>query len=111
VGKDWFADIGETLNGELAEALRLAQLGESLEPDDPDNTADPDDTADTTETSETARRVLEQLQAAETAFAETTDRAATVALDLRHESDFVRVRTQLDVLAEQAPQLRGTDVS
>jgi hypothetical protein len=50
------------------------------------------------------------LGAAEKAFAETTERAATIALDLRDESDFERVRAQLDMLAEQAPQLRGTDV-
>jgi hypothetical protein len=96
--REWFADVGETLDGELAEALRLARLGESLEPDDD---AEPGDTA---------RRVLELLRTAETAFAETTEQAAAIALDLRDESDFVRVRAQLEILAEQAPQLRGTDV-
>lgn len=96
--REWFADVGETLDGELAEALRLARLGESLAPDD---TAEPGDTA---------CRVLDLLRTAETAFAETTEQAAEIALDLRDESDFVRVRAQLEVLAEQAPQLRGTDV-
>ncbi|RBM10922.1 hypothetical protein DI005_35145 [Prauserella sp. PE36] len=32
--RSWFADIGETLDGELSEALRLARLGESLQPGD-----------------------------------------------------------------------------
>jgi hypothetical protein len=99
VGRDWFAAVGETLDGELAEALRLARLGETLEPAD-----------DGEEPGDTAQRVLGLLCTAETAFAETTERAAEIALDLRDESDFVRVRAELDVLAEQAPQLRGTDV-
>lgn len=95
VGRDWFTDIGETLDGELEEALRLAQLGESLE-----NGA-------TAELSPTALKVRGLLRTAETSFAETTERAAVIALDLRSDSDFVRVRTQLDMLAEQAPHLRA----
>jgi hypothetical protein len=44
------------------------------------------------------------------AFAETTERAASIALDLRDDSDFAQVRAQLDMLAEQAPQLRAADL-
>jgi len=95
-GRDWFDEIGTTLDDELAEALRLARLGEGLAPDG--------------EPSGTALTVADMLGAAEKAFAETTERAATIALDMRDESDFGRVRAQLDMLAEQAPQLRGTDV-
>lgn len=97
-GRDWLAKIGGTLDRELAEALRLARLGENLEPNGPG------------EPSETAQRVLELLRAAEKSFAETTNRAVAIALDLRAESDFVRVRAQLDLLAEQAPHLRDTNV-
>jgi hypothetical protein len=97
-GRDWLADIGTTLDRELAEALRLARLGESLAPEGPGGP------------SETARRVLERLRAAKKSFAETTDRAVAIALDLRAESDFIRVRAQLDLLAEQAPNLRDTSV-
>jgi hypothetical protein len=92
----WFDEIGATLDDELSEALRLARLGEGLAPDGTP--------------SGTALTVVDMLGAAEKAFAETTERAATIALDLRDESDFERVRAQLDMLAEQAPQLRGTDV-
>jgi hypothetical protein len=95
-GRDWFDEIGTTLDDELAEALRLARLGEGLAPDG--------------EPSGTALTVADMLGAAEKAFAETTERAATIALDMRDEPDFGRVRAQLDMLAEQAPQLRGTDV-
>lgn len=94
-GRDWLAGIGTTLDAELAEALRLARLGESLEPDDG------------TAAGETVYLVLERLRAAKTSFAETTERAAKIALDLRDNSDFVQVRAQLDMLAEQAPQLRA----
>ncbi len=94
-GRDWLAEIGTTLDGELAEALRLARIGESL------------DAGDGAEPEDTARTVMDLLRAAETSFADTTDRAAAIALDLRDESDFVRVRAQLDMLAEQAPRLRG----
>ncbi len=95
-GRAWFDQIGATLDGELAEALRLARLGEGLAPDGPPTG--------------TALTVTDMLGAAQKAFAETTERAATIALDMRDESDFDRVRAQLDMLAEQAPQLRGTDV-
>jgi hypothetical protein len=93
-GRDWLARIGETLDAELAEALRLARLGESLEPDE------------LTAPGETVYQVLERLRAAKQSFAETTERAAAIALDLREDSDFVHIRAQLDMLAEQVPQLR-----
>jgi hypothetical protein len=96
-GRTWMAEIGGTLDRELAEALRLARLGENLSPD---GQAEPN---------ESARRVLDRLHAAEKSFAETTDRAVEIALDLRDESDFVRVRTQLDLLAEQARHLLAAD--
>jgi hypothetical protein len=96
-GRDWLAGIGETLDDELSESLRLARLGESLEPDGAD------------ELDGTALRVLDRLRAAEKSFDETTERAAAIALELRDESDFVRVRAQLDMLAEQTPHLRGSD--
>lgn len=97
-GRDWFAGIGETLDDELSEALRLARLGESLAP------------PGAGELGETASQVLDLLRVAEKSFAETTNRAAAIALELREDSDFVRVRAQLDMLAEQAPHLRGSDV-
>ncbi len=95
-GRDWLAGIGKTLDEELAESLRLARLGESLDPGDG-------------ELDGTARRVLDRLREAEKSFAETTERAASIALELRDESDFVRVRAQLDMLAEQTPHLRASD--
>jgi hypothetical protein len=95
-GRDWLAGIGETLDDELSESLRLARLGESLEPDGG-------------ELDGTALRVLDRLRTAEKSFAETTERAAAIALELRDESDFVRVRAQLDMLAEQTPHLRASD--
>lgn len=95
--RDWLAGIGRTLDDELAEALRLARLGESLEP------------GDGTVAGETVYRVLERLRTAKQSFADTTERAAAIALGLRSDSDFVRVRAQLDMLAEQTPQLRDTD--
>ena len=95
-GRDWLAGIGRTLDEELAESLRLARLGESLDPGDG-------------ELDGTARRVLDRLREAEKSFADTTERAASIALELRDESDFVRVRAQLDMLAEQTPHLRGSD--
>ncbi|WP_459722740.1 hypothetical protein [Actinophytocola sp. KF-1] len=97
-GRDWLAGIGETLDEELAESLRLARLGESL--DDGDGELDG-----------TAVRVLDRLRAAERSFDETTERAAAIALELRDDSDFVRVRAQLDMLAEQTPHLRASDQS
>ena len=96
-GRDWLAEIGETLDDELSESLRLARLGESLDPEDDG------------ELDGTARQVLDRLRAAERSFAETTDRAGAIALELRDESDFVRVRAQLDMLAEQTPHLRASD--
>jgi hypothetical protein len=97
-GRDWLAGIGVSLDRELAEALRLARLGENVQP------------ADSAEPNEGAQRVLDLLRAAEKAFAETADRAVAIGLDLRAESDFVHVRAQLDLLAEQAPNLRETQV-
>jgi hypothetical protein len=94
-GRDWLTGIGETLDEELSESLRLARLGESLEPD-----------AD--ELDGTALQVLDRLRAAEKSFDETTERAAAIALELRDESDFGRVRAQLDMLAEQTPHLRAS---
>jgi hypothetical protein len=94
-GRTWLEDIGTTLDAELAEALRLAQLGESLEPD-PQNPP-----------GATVYKVLERLRSAKHSFAETTERAAAIALDLRRESDFTQVRAQLDTLAGQVPQLRA----
>ncbi|HEV7650726.1 MAG TPA: hypothetical protein VGP26_21485 [Actinophytocola sp.] len=94
--REWLAGIGETLDDELAEALRLAQIGQSLAP--------------TGEPKGTALTVQDMLGAAEKSFAETTERAASIALDLRDDSDFARVRAQLDMLAEQAPQLRAADL-
>jgi hypothetical protein len=94
-GRDWFDTIGATLDDELTEALRLARLGESL-----------DDVG-----GDTARTVADQLDTAEKSFAETTGRAAAIALDLHDDSDFVEVRAQLDMLAEQAPHLRAEGAS
>lgn len=93
-GRDWLTNIGATLDEQLAEALRLAQLGESLEPG---NHGTP---------GETAYRVLERLRVAKKSFDDTTERAASIALDLQKDSDFLRLRAQLDMLAEQAPNLR-----
>jgi len=94
-GRDWFTTISATLDDELAEALRLARLGESL-----------DDAGGST-----VQTVAELLDTAEKSFAETTGRAAAIALDLRDDSDFVQVRSQLDMLAEQAPHLRAEGVT
>ena len=96
-GRDWLTDIGDTLDEELSESLRLAKLGESLSPADADLEG-------------TALEVRNRLREAEKSFAETTDRAAAIALELRDESDFVRVRAQLDLLAEQTPHLRASDL-
>lgn len=97
-GRDWLTDIGTTLDDELSEALRLAKLGESLHPEG------------RRRMSETASKVADLLSDAERSFAETTQRAAAIALDLRDESDFVRVRAQLDMLAEQTPHLRAEGI-
>lgn len=93
-GRDWLAGIGRTLDDELREARRLAELGENLAPDGGYLTG-------------TALRIADLLEDAERAFRETTDRAGAIALDLRRESDFERVRAQLDVLATQTPHLRA----
>lgn len=98
-GRDWFTDIGETLDEELSEALRLAKLGESLDP------------GDGAELSETALRIAGLLDVAQKSFADTTERAAAIALSLRDDSDFIRVRTQLDMLADQAPHLRAEGIT
>lgn len=92
--KDWLADVGATLDAELDEALQLAKVGESLDHGEPG------------ELSPTAKRAGEQLDDAVRSFADTADRAAAIALDLRDDSDFAKVRAQLDVLAEQTPHLR-----
>ncbi|MGH3877728.1 MAG: hypothetical protein ACRDSK_11915 [Actinophytocola sp.] len=97
-GRDWLADIGLTLDAELVEALRLARLGESLEP------------TEGTAPGETVYQVLNRLRTAKESFAETTERAAAIALDLREDSNFVQVRAQLDMLAAQAPRLRSGGV-
>lgn len=92
---EWFEEIGHTLDKQLAEALRLAKLGDSLE-----------ESSDSTRNlSPTAVRIDESLQAAVNAFSQTTERAAGIALELHGKSDFTRVRTQLDMLHQQAPQL------
>lgn len=90
--RSWFTDIGRRLDWELDEALRLAQLGEGLDSGTPGGDA--------------ARTIAARLESARTAFTQTTDRAATIALDLRVDSGFDDVRAQLDVLAAQAPHLR-----
>ncbi|MFC4002864.1 hypothetical protein ACFS2C_22665 [Prauserella oleivorans] len=92
-GRDWLTGIGTSLDEELREALRLAELGESLAPDGGYLTG-------------TALRIADLLDKAEQAFRDTTDRAGAIALDLRQESDFERVRAQLDMLAAQTPHLR-----
>ncbi|MCT2584108.1 hypothetical protein [Actinophytocola gossypii] len=96
-GQDWFTGIGDTLDLELAEALRLARLGEGLAPD----------VSNGARLTGAALEAADLLRAAERSFAETTERAASIALDLRDETDFVRVRAQLEMLAAQAPHLRA----
>lgn len=91
--RTWFTDIGRRLEWELDEALRLAQLGEGIDSGAPGGSA--------------ARTIADRLEGARAAFARTTDRAATIALDLRVDSGFDDVAAQLDVLAAQAPHLRG----
>jgi len=93
--RDWLTEVGDTLDSELAEALRLACLGQSVA------------IADGESPGPTARRVAALLDDAAVSFAATTERAAAVALDLRSTSDFQRVHAALDVLVEQAPQLRS----
>jgi len=91
---DWFADIGRTLDGQLAEALRLAKLGESLTAGSAGRNPSP-----------TAVRIDQSLHAAVNAFNRTMERAASIALELHGEADFTRIRSQLDMLQQQAPQL------
>lgn len=89
----WFLDVGRRLDWQLDEALRLAVLGESL-----DSGQAPG--------SPTAVTIAERLDAARTAFDQTTEQAASIALDLRSDTGFADVRAQLDTLAAQAPHLR-----
>ncbi|OLM17561.1 MULTISPECIES: hypothetical protein [unclassified Pseudonocardia] len=90
--KDWLHDIGRRLDTELAEALRTARLGESVESGAPGG--------------DVARSVGARLEVARTAFHDTTEHAASIALDLRADSGFEDVRAQLDQLTAQAPHLR-----
>ncbi|MEJ8279403.1 hypothetical protein [Pseudonocardia spirodelae] len=90
--RDWLRDIGGNLDAELAEALRTARMGESLDGAGPG--------------SEVARTVGARLEVARTAFHDTAELAASIALDLRVDSGFDDVRSQLDLLAAQAPHLR-----
>lgn len=115
-GRDWLADIGATLNDELGEALRLARLGDNLAPGGSTGITTPDPRASqvyggvhsSTPPAATSQRIAELLRSAQQAFASTTDRAGAVALDLRRESEFTTVRTQLDMLAAQTPHLRDS---
>ncbi|WP_349301722.1 hypothetical protein [Pseudonocardia nematodicida] len=90
--REWLQEIGKRLDTELAEALRLARLGETVEAGAPGGDA--------------ARDVGARLEVARTAFHDTTEHAASIALDLRADSGFDDVRAQLDQLAAQAPHLR-----
>src|SRR5699024_6202296 len=92
---EWFGDIGEQLDEQLAEALRLAKLGQSLT----------QSSESKRRLSPTAARVDRSLQQAGRAFDRTTERAANISLDLHGAADFTRVRAQLDMLHQQAPQL------
>ncbi|GAA1384852.1 hypothetical protein GCM10009613_16330 [Pseudonocardia kongjuensis] len=91
--RSWLVDVGRRLDWQLDEALRLAVLGESLDsghaPGGP-----------------TAVTIAERLDEARTAFGQTTEQAASIALDLRSDTGFAEVRAQLDTLAAQAPHLR-----
>ena len=91
--RTWLADAGRRLDWELDEAQRLALLGESL-----DSAQAPG--------GETVMAIAARLDTARVAFAQTTEQAASIALDLRSDTAFVEVRAQLDVLAAQAPHLR-----
>ena len=93
--QEWFVGIGETLDQQLAAALRLAKLGDSLEASS-DSGQSP---------STTMRQVDESLQQAVDAFAQTTEQAASIALELHGGAEFTRVRSQLDMLQQQAPRL------
>ncbi|MBB3663545.1 hypothetical protein FB384_002449 [Prauserella sediminis] len=116
-GREWLTDIGSTLDDELREALRLARLGDNLAPGGRAGTATParksgkqsDHAHGSTPPAATSERIAELLTSAERAFASTTDRAGSVALDLRRESEFTAVRSQLDMLTAQTPHLRDSD--
>lgn len=90
--RDWFTEMGATLDHELAAALRLAGLGESLE---------------AAGSEDAAGAVAERLQEARTALAGTVELATSTALDLRSHADLTDVRAQLDMLSQQAPNLRS----
>lgn len=90
--KDWLRDIGTRLDTELAEALRMARLGENVEAGAPGAAV--------------ARSVGARLEVARAGFHDTTEHAAAIALDLRTDTGLEAVRAQLDQLAAQAPHLR-----
>ena len=92
--REWFTEVGETLDGELDEALRLARLGETLEAADAPHAG-------------TADEVAERLQHARVGFADTTEEAARTALAIGPRADLTAVRAQLDMLAAQVPVLRS----
>ncbi|MBA0128129.1 hypothetical protein H0B56_21500 [Haloechinothrix sp. YIM 98757] len=94
--RDWLADIGERLDGELAEALRLARLGQQLD----------SGVSQHEEQAATPERIVERLRAAEADFAATVERASAIALESTGDSDFQHLHAELDMLAEQAPRLR-----
>ncbi|BBG03376.1 MULTISPECIES: hypothetical protein [Pseudonocardia] len=91
--RSWFADVGRKLDWQLDEALRLAVLGESLD-------------AGQAPGGPTAVTIAARLEEARAAFGQTTEQAASIALDLRSATGFADVRAQLDTLAAQAPHLR-----
>src|SRR5699024_2725548 len=95
--KVWFEEVGQAWDEDLAEARQLARLGDSLE-----KSSNPE-----IGLSPAGSQAEEQLQAAVTAFEQTTAHAGQIVLNLRDESDFTHVQAQLDVLAKQTPQLRG----
>ncbi|MDV6013016.1 hypothetical protein [Haloechinothrix sp. LS1_15] len=94
-GRRWLVDIGDRLDAELDEALRLARLGQQLERGEPAG-----DERDDVE------RIAERLRSAEADFAATTQRATRIAVDAAAETGLERLHAELDVLAAQAPQLR-----
>ena len=94
-GRDWLLGIAGDLSAELAEALRLARYGHALAP------------GGEWPAGSTPDRIAERLGHAEAAFAAMAGRAGAIAMDLGVDSDFGRIRTQLAVLAQQAPNLRA----